>query len=314
MSKSDNIILDQSYKNQSKIFNDVSESGVHLAESWFDETTADYWRHNRMYEIVDCLKSDLNASWLTVGDGRWGLDSLRIRKRGFQDVMPTDICETLLKEAKTRGYIKTYSIENAEKLSFEDNAFDYVFCKESFHHFPRPYIALYEMLRVARKGVILVEPNDDPVPATVSFNKFLKYKAKSFLSRHGLCQEPAFWGTPYFYFGGYEDSGNFVYSLSKREMEKVCNGLNYSQLVWKGLNDHYIKGCEFEKADKDSSPMFKEIYNTIAKQDEKCKQGKGVYSIIMIGLFKDYLDESIQREFKNHGFVVKNLEKNPHIK
>ena len=56
--------------------------------------------------------------------------------------------------------IKNYKIENAENLSFEDKTIDFILCKESYHHFPRPMVALYEMLRVARNGVLLIEPND----------------------------------------------------------------------------------------------------------------------------------------------------------
>ena len=50
----------------------------------------------------------------------------------------TDISSNLLKEAKDIGYISKYKQENAESLSFQDDEFDYVFCKESYHHFPRP--------------------------------------------------------------------------------------------------------------------------------------------------------------------------------
>lgn len=53
-----------------------------------------------------------------------------------------------------------YSVENAESLSFRDNEFEVAFCKEAYHHFPRPFLALYEMLRVASKAVVLAEPND----------------------------------------------------------------------------------------------------------------------------------------------------------
>ena len=68
-------------------------------------------------------------------------------------IAATDIAEVLLKEAKEEGYIKAYSKENAESLSFADNEFDFVFCKESYHHFPRPMIALYEILRVVKRGL-----------------------------------------------------------------------------------------------------------------------------------------------------------------
>jgi len=306
--------LEQSYKNQSKIFSEKTELANRLSESWFDETTADFWRHNRMYEAVDCLKNDFSAKWLTVGDGRWGLDAIRIKKRGFKDVMPSDICETLLAESKAKSLIENYSVENAEKLSFADNSFDYIFCKESYHHFPRPYIALYEMLRVASKAVFLAEPNDDPVATSISAKNFLKYKMKSFLSRHGIGSTPDFLGNPTFYKGGYEESGNFVYSISRREAEKVCQGMNLPQMVVKGVNDSYEKGCEFEPAEEAKSTMFKRIKDDIERQDERCKQGRSIYSMVLLGLFKSPMSDDTKQLFIQHGFDVLDLPRNPYIK
>ncbi|WP_158308790.1 methyltransferase domain-containing protein [Desulfocurvibacter africanus] len=80
---------------------------------------------------------------------------------------------------KPSDFIPEYSVENAEKLSFANGSYDYLLCKEAFHHFPRPMIALYEMLRVARKGIVLIEPNDNGAD-------------------------------------GFEECGNYVYSLSRR--------------------------------------------------------------------------------------------------
>ena len=129
-------------------------------ESWFREDTVDHWRHARMYEPVRAFSHDPDARWLTVGDGRFGLDSIRIRRLGFTSVLPTDIGDGLLEQSFRRGLITEYRVENAERMSFADNSFDVVFCKESYHHFPRGPLALYEMLRVARHAVILVEPRD----------------------------------------------------------------------------------------------------------------------------------------------------------
>ncbi len=48
----------------------------------------------------------------------------------------------------------------------------------------------------------------------------------------------------------WEGSGNYVFAISRREIEKIALGLNLPQTVVKGLNDHYVKGCEFEPADE----------------------------------------------------------------
>lgn len=301
------------YQKQSQIFSDNSDEHQRLAKSWFDETTADYWRHNRMYEAVDCLSQQKDATWLTVGDGRWGLDAIRIKKRGFKEVLPSDICENLLQQSKEKGLISAYSIENAEQLSFKDNAFDYVFCKESYHHFPRPYIALYEMLRVASKAVFLVEPNDAPVAKTIAFFAFLKYKLKTFLARYKIGRTPIYYGRPFFYDSAYETSGNYVYGISEREIQKVCQGLNYPQMVVKSINDHYIEGCEFEPADETKSPIFKEIKARIDHMDGQCKLGKASPALLMVGIFKETMDNSTRKAFEQRGWTVTDLPRNPYI-
>jgi ubiquinone/menaquinone biosynthesis C-methylase UbiE len=146
------------------------------AKTWLRSDTLDYWRHHRMYQCLDPLiETDLNATWLTVGDGRYGTDANYLKQKGI-DALATDIGSKLLEEAQKIGFIEKFKEENAENLSFDDDSFDYVFCKESYHHFPRPMLALHEMLRVSKKAVILIEPNDAYVPETLREYFFVKLK------------------------------------------------------------------------------------------------------------------------------------------
>lgn len=304
----------QSYKKQSQIFSDKSEEHAKLAESWFDETTADYWLHNRMYEAVDCIKYNESSRWLTVGDGRWGLDAIRIKKRGFKEVLPTDICETLLEESKKRGFIDDYKVENVEKLSFSDNSFDFVFCKESYHHFPRPYIALYEMLRVASKAVFLVEPNDEPMAQSVKTKDWLRFKFQVLLSKLKIKVRLIHYRKPVIFAQkGYEESGNFIYSISKHEIQKLMQGLDYPQMVYKEMNTHYIEGCEFEPADVSKSSIFKQIVDTIRNEDERCVTGWDVPNMIILGLFKEVMNEETRMTFKKQGWTILDLPRNPYL-
>lgn len=292
----------QSYKLHAETFrNELNdEKRVAISQSWFDETTADYWRHARMYECADCLTSHPDASWLTVGDGRWGLDAIRLTKRGYKNVLPTDISEYLLKEAKARGYITNYAIENAENLSFSNESYDYVFCKESYHHFPRPYLALYEMLRVAREAVFLVEPNDQN-PGIDEARRYVVELAEKGTSRFPACRR-----------NGWEGCGNYVYTVSRREIEKVALGLNLPQIVFKGLNDHYVKGCEFEPADLEKSEVFRKIVDNVAENNARCARGEADYALLMTGIFKRPMEECLREEFIRRGWEVLDLPRNPH--
>src|SRR5688572_1586710 len=106
-----------------------------MQKSWFRTDTVDYWRYNRMYiPITPLLKNFQKSKWITIGDGRFGLDSIKLKKiEPSLEITPTDISSDLLEDAKAKGLIEKYSTENAEKLSFLDNSFDFSFCKESFH-------------------------------------------------------------------------------------------------------------------------------------------------------------------------------------
>ena len=65
-------------------------------------------------------------------------------------MLATSLTDSNLRIAQERGYIDKFQAENAERLSLTDDSFDFILCKESYHHFPRPAIAFYEMVRVAR--------------------------------------------------------------------------------------------------------------------------------------------------------------------
>lgn len=54
-------------------------------------------------------------------------------------------------EQKVRG--------TAEKLPFEDKQFDIALCANLLHHLEQPLAAVAEMRRVARRHVVLLEPN-----------------------------------------------------------------------------------------------------------------------------------------------------------
>lgn len=136
----ENGALDRRYSQEEAQWNKYIKDGVvsEHAESWLHTDTVDYYRHHRMYACIDpLLKGDSDATWLTVGDGRFGRDAHYIQAAG-RNVTASDISESLLAIGKERGYINNYKVENLEQLSFPEDSFDYVFAKECLHHLPRP--------------------------------------------------------------------------------------------------------------------------------------------------------------------------------
>jgi ubiquinone/menaquinone biosynthesis C-methylase UbiE len=119
----------------------------------------DAWRHQRMIAPISPLCSGTDWEWLTVGDAH-GWDAARLQRMGCRSVTASDLSVQRLRHAAEEGLIEHYREENAESMTAGDGAYDVVFCKEALHHFPRPWIGLYEMLRVARQAVVLIEPRD----------------------------------------------------------------------------------------------------------------------------------------------------------
>ena len=55
----------------------------------------------------------------------------------------------------------TWSHRDAERLGFPDGSFDFCVVHSGLHHCHAPHLALLEMYRVARKGLLLFEPYDN---------------------------------------------------------------------------------------------------------------------------------------------------------
>jgi ubiquinone/menaquinone biosynthesis C-methylase UbiE len=267
-----------------------------IIDSWFDESTADYWRHSRMYEAALHLANTKDQRWLTIGDGQYGLDSFRLRARGVGSVLPTDIADATLKEAKAKGIIDDYRVENAERLRFPDRSFDFVFCKEAFHHFPRPYLALYEMLRVTKGGVILVEPQD---PARSPLRKAI-YFLRRLMGRQKHFDETR-----------YEDSGNYIYSISRREIEKACMAVNIPCAAFKGVSDFYMSGVEFEPASL-FSRKFLLMRSIVLLHSLLVKVGLSEHNVLMCCIFKEEPPSEVRDRFLRHGWRIGNLPRNPY--
>ena len=272
-----------------------------MGDTWLREDTLDYWRHLRMRKPVNAIiAADPQASWLTIGDGRYGTDAHYLISAGANKVHCSDISDTLLKIGHELGFIQEYSAQNAEFLSFPDNAFDYVYCKEAFHHFPRPFVALSEMFRVAKKAVILCEPRDqmiDRAPLSV-VARFLK----ALLGR----------GPDQY---GFEEVGNFVYSPSEREFEKFLLGMHHDCIAYHGCNDAYIPGVELipiEPVTAADKKVTNKIKTKIAIFDWMVKMGLMKTQLLTAALFKEAPSAPLKVALERAGWQIKNLPKNPY--
>lgn len=292
----------RSYAAHETGFSDYARNGSKAdhGKAWLDPESINTWRFNRMYRLADpLLEACPGARWLTVGDGRYGMDAMYLMSHGA-NVLATDISDTLLSEAKAERLIDDFRKENAEELSFPDASFDFVLCKESYHHFPRPMKALYEMLRIAKQGVVLIEPNDPLIPHSglTTCSRLLKTTIKKLLGRRADHHD-------------FEEIGNYVYTLSQRELEKVVLGLGLFGVAFKGMNDYYLPGVEFEPA-REESRLFRKIRSRIALYDRLCSFGISQYGLLGTVLLVSKPSDQVLTHLLADGFVFPALPRNPH--
>lgn len=296
-------------------FDHETSQDLDKLETWKRFDTIDAWRHKRMYDIVlPVIKNYPLAKWLTIGDGRYGTDANFLLRNKVKNVLATSISDVLLKKAKEDGFIDDYKVENAENLSFNDDAFDFVFCKEAYHHFPRPMIACYEMLRVASKAVVIIEPNDVNLKVIREPKSLINAKSKTQLIKNFIRDILLIKRYQYNTYNpdGYETVGNFIYTISEREFEKVALGLNLPVIAFKGINSYYEEGVEFQIANEDS-PLFNKIRNLLAGFDADCEVNKKPYNILASIIFKTMPDDITLEALRLSGFRVDKLSRNPYL-
>lgn len=293
---------DNSYQTHEKHYLEYYTSDLKKAraQSWKRTDTVDAWCRQRLIGLIDPILQEYpSADWLTVGDGRYGSDANYIESNGG-DALATDISDFLIKEAVAEGYIRKAQRENAEDLTFEADSFDFVLCKDSLHHFPRPTHALHEMLRVARTGVILIEPLDDL--AEVSIRQIAYRRLKDLFFSAFLRRSPQRYQ--------YEEIGNFIYTVSKREMEKTAVAMNYPYVVFKGMNTYYIEGIEDELI-VDNGPLFRRIKFMLRWRDFLSILGLRSPGVLISVIFKTPISQGLQEVFKRLKYEVRPLPSNP---
>ena len=106
-----------------------------------------------------------------------------------------------------------WSYQDAEKLFLEDNSFDLACIHNGLHHCGCPQAAILDMLRVARKGILLFEPYDNLITRLGM--------------RLGVGQK---FETAAVFYNGYTHGGlrngpvaNYVYRFTKWELEKTIS-------------------------------------------------------------------------------------------
>ncbi len=251
------------------------------------------WRHRRMYKMLDPLiKASPDSTWITVGDGSYGSDAYYLEQQGV-NVLATSLTDSSLKIAKEKGFIQKYAVVNAEQIPYADDVFDFVLCKEAYHHFPRPAIAFYEMLRVAKSAVVLIEPYDGP---------------KRFLDRIKDPMKKLLWGrgeTIHF-----EPCGNYIYRIHPHEIGKKLTALGCSAVVYKKFNDIYLPRSRFVRAGASFGYAVTRLI--IFLQNILCTLRLLNQGSVAVIAFKGALPDVLEKNLRRAGYRMDVLPINPY--
>ena len=292
----------QKHENSNKGEKNNSGAIAHYS-NWFDNYTVDLWRHLGMFSVLNPLLEDKpDSKWITIGDGQFGTAATYIEKKGSK-ATAIDIDDTLLQIAFEKKMIKQYKKCNAEALPFENSFFDYSYCKQSYHHFPRPFVALYEMIRVSKYAVVLTEPADwIPLPIVGSILQKIKRGLKTILGKTNIHHDT----------GIYEPDGNYVFTISEREIEKIAVALNFPAIAYKRYNDIYIQGVENKMYNK-TEPLLKKIKQIAFIRKIKENFGLQRPNNIQMIIFKTQPSENVITKLKKQKYKYVSLPKNPYL-
>jgi len=278
-----------------KQYESQKQNGIQMSEpeqieqlkTMFENPSADEQKvRNEKYSLFSGI-IEKNDKWLTIGD-HYGFESYFFSKFGLT-VLPADICVNFLQVAKNMQYISEFSEQNVEAITFDKDTFDFVFCRDSYHHFPRPILDVYEMLRVAKQGVIISEPSD----------AFFKSPLLLFLcnildTKNSPVRSWKIWKNRF----SFETVGNYVYKVSQREFEKLAMGIGLPAIAFRYSN---TSNLSYPKRGK------KLLLNMLMKIKLL------PYSMLSTILFKNEPSKTTVEKLKKDGWAIYNLPKNPYL-
>jgi SAM-dependent methyltransferase len=123
------------------------EAGFAMVRDFYDEVVMTLVRGGVL---------DPGMKVLVVCGGR--TDRVVLERCGFRDVVISNL--GLRPAGKDMGPFR-WSEQDAERLTFDDESFDFAVVHSGLHHCHSPHRALLEMYRVARRGLVVFEPYDN---------------------------------------------------------------------------------------------------------------------------------------------------------
>jgi len=144
-----------------------------------------------------------------------GMLAEELVRRGAQvtgiDFSPAAVARAQ-ERARRYDFAARFLVADAEHLPFPDHSFDVVAVHDGLHHLDDPYRAIREMARVAREGVLILEPAQAALTRVAI--------------RVGIAEDV-------------EEAGNYVYRLVPDKVAACLRQAGFGRVVWRRTLMYY---------------------------------------------------------------------------
>lgn len=134
----------------------------------------------RLYpHLLQELTARPGSAVLDLGCGTGALARLVLEQDPACKLTGVDLAPNMVAEARTNlGDAAPVIQGDSDCLPFHDNAFDIVYCNDSFHHYPNPKKAAFEVWRVLRAGgLFLIGDCAAPAPVRAVMNASFRHSS-----------------------------------------------------------------------------------------------------------------------------------------
>ncbi len=176
---------------------------------------------DKFYKIIISKYLNPDSRILVVGAGP--VDIKVFNSLGFKKVKFTNLI--------TNNKFNKIKYQNMENLKYHENSFDYSVVHASLHHMSKPYKGLYEMYRVSRRGILVIESHDNFIMRLlIKLNLTEDYENSSIKYTGSKINKGGVDGT---------SIPNYVYRFSESELTKFSKSLD-SKKSHKLYFDYYL--------------------------------------------------------------------------
>ena len=176
---------------------------------------------DKFYKIIISKYLNPDSRILVVGAGP--VDIKVFNSLGFKKVKFTNLI--------TNKKFNKIKYQNMENLKYTKNSFDYSVVHASLHHMSKPYKGLYEMFRVSKRGMLVIESHDNFIMRLlIKMNLTEDYENSSIEYTGSKINKGGVDGT---------NIPNYVYRFSESEFIKFSKSLD-SNKSHKLYFDYYL--------------------------------------------------------------------------